>query len=60
MYHYVYILQSIPYPEKYYVGSTTNLKDRIHKHNEGGTPYTSQYKPWQLNTAFRSMINTKH
>ncbi len=48
MFYYVYILQSINNPDKYYVGYTTNVKDRLIKHNEGGDKYTSQFKPWKI------------
>ncbi|MHB8906213.1 MAG: GIY-YIG nuclease family protein [Melioribacteraceae bacterium] len=51
MFYYVYILESITYPENYYVGCTINLKRRLDKHNQGGSPYTSKYKPWRLTTA---------
>ncbi len=32
---YVYILQSIEFPEQFYVGSTTDLERRISEHNQG-------------------------
>ncbi|MCH7516130.1 MAG: GIY-YIG nuclease family protein [Bacteroidetes bacterium] len=48
MFYYVYILQSINNPDKYYVGYTTNIKDRLTKHNEGGVHYTVKYKPWKI------------
>ena len=48
MYYYVYILQSINNPDKYYVGYTTNIKNRLIKHNEGGDKYTSKYKSWKI------------
>jgi predicted GIY-YIG superfamily endonuclease len=49
MFYYVYILQSKNYPDKYYVGYTENIKERIVKHNEGSVSYTSRYKPWKNN-----------
>ncbi len=52
MYYYVYILQSKRTPTKYYTGYTEKLKERLTKHNEGGSPYTSQYKPWILKNFF--------
>jgi len=52
MYYYVYILQSKKDRAKYYTGYTENLKERLKKHNEGGSPYTSQYKPWGLKNFF--------
>lgn len=51
MFYYVYILQSINNPDKFYVGYTTNIKDRLIKHNEGGDKYTSKYKPWKIKNA---------
>ncbi|OGU77042.1 MAG: excinuclease ABC subunit C [Ignavibacteria bacterium RBG_16_34_14] len=49
MYYYVYILQSKNYPDKFYIGYTTNIKKRIVEHNEGSVTYTSKYKPWKIN-----------
>lgn len=48
--HYVYLIRSIKNPTKTYIGYTTNLKERIDKHNTGGSVYTSQDKPWKLVT----------
>ena len=48
--HYVYLIRSIPFPEHTYVGLTDNLTIRLKKHNEGGSPHTSKYKPWALST----------
>jgi len=45
---YVYIIQSIIYPEKNYVGYTLNVKLRVGKHNEGGSVYTRDHGPWKL------------
>ncbi len=49
----VYILQSLKDPTQYYVGSTTHLDTRIRKHNEGGSPHTSQFRPWRLAVSIR-------
>lgn len=46
--HYVYLIKSIPFPEKFYVGYTTNLKQRLETHNSGGSIHTAQYRPWKL------------
>lgn len=48
--HYVYLIRSIPAPEQTYIGLTEDLKSRLKKHNEGGSPHTSKYKPWKLQT----------
>ena len=47
MAHYVYIL----YSEKvnhYYIGSTSNTEERLHRHNAGATPSTKQGRPWKI------------
>lgn len=46
--YYVYIIRSIDYPCQYYIGFTTSLKARLKKHNEGGCPHTSKFKPWEV------------
>ena len=47
---YVYILQSIESPERFYVGLTDDLRARIKSHNAGQVYHTSKYKPWRVNT----------
>ena len=46
--YYVYILKSLNHPEQSYVGLTSNLNARLQKHNEGGCPHTSKYKPCKI------------
>lgn len=48
--YYVYFLRSKKFPDKTYVGFTNDLKARLKKHNEGGSIYTSEFKPWQVVT----------
>lgn len=59
--HYVYLIRSIKHPEKTYIGYTTNLKERLAKHNKGGSIYTSDFYPWKLVTyiAFDDAIKAK-
>ena len=38
---YTYILCSISHPEQRYIGSTSDLKSRLAKHNAGEVPHTS-------------------
>ena len=45
---YVYIIQSINFPDKIYIGYSANLKSRLEKHNTGSSIYTKNHKPWQL------------
>jgi putative endonuclease len=47
---YVYILQSLEYPDRYYVGVATDLRTRLKKHNAREVPYTSKYAPWVIKT----------
>ncbi len=46
--YYVYIIKSAPFPRQMYVGCSSDLKARLAKHNEGGCPHTSKYRPWNL------------
>ena len=48
--HYVYLIRSIADPVQTYIGLTDDLKSRLNKHNEGGSPHTSKHKPWKLVT----------
>ena len=47
---YVYILNSIDFPDRYYTGVTSELKARLEKHNAREVPHTSKYAPWKLKT----------
>ena len=46
--YYVYILRSVNYPQKIYVGYTIDINQRLTIHNEGGSIYTAKYAPWFL------------
>ena len=47
--YYVYIIESRSHPEQRYIGFTGNrLELRLDRHNEGTTPATKRYRPWQL------------
>jgi len=48
--HYVYILRSLTSPERYYTGVTSNLRERLAKHNSKTVEYTSKYTPWEIKT----------
>jgi putative endonuclease len=47
MQYFVYILFSEKL-NKYYIGSTGNIEDRLRKHNRSGKGFTSTGKPWIL------------
>jgi putative endonuclease len=46
--HYVYILNSVPFPDKFYVGYTLDISNRLKDHNESGSVHTKEYKPWKI------------
>jgi putative endonuclease len=50
---YVYIIQSIPHPDQYYVGVSADFSKRLAKHNAGDSPHTSKYKPWRFTVVLR-------
>ena len=39
---YTYILRSLSQPEQRYIGSTSDLKSRLAKHNAGEVPHTTK------------------
>ena len=49
---YSYILRSLSHPEQRYIGSTSDLKARIAKHNAGEVPHTSKFSPWKIESYF--------
>lgn len=46
--YFVYLIKSISDPTKRYIGYTTDLKERLLKHNSGGSRYTADHRPWEL------------
>ena len=50
-FHYVYILESVANPNRFYVGLSEDLHDRLRKHNAGEVLHTSKFKPWVIKTA---------
>ena len=59
---YAYILRSLSNPNQRYIGSTRDLKERLAKHNCGGVPHTSKYRPWKVEAyfAFEYMEKAAH
>ena len=47
---YVYILQSLQQPERYYIGVTSDLRPRLRRHNGGEVAHTSKFAPWAVKT----------
>jgi predicted GIY-YIG superfamily endonuclease len=50
--YYVYVLQSITNPERFYEGATEDLKARLKEHNAGEVFHTNKYKPWRIKNYF--------
>ena len=46
--YYVYLLKSLNFPDKVYIGYTANPSKRIEEHNSGDVIYTSKYRPWEF------------
>jgi putative endonuclease len=53
MKHYVYIIFSIKL-NKYYVGFTVDVHNRLNQHNSGISTFTSRGIPWELIYAFET------
>ena len=45
---YVYYLRSKLFPDKTYIGFTSDLKQRLLVHDAGKSIYTRQFRPWRL------------
>jgi predicted GIY-YIG superfamily endonuclease len=46
--YYVYLLQSLTFPDQIYIGFTQNINKRLSNHNSGTTSHTAKYIPWKL------------
>jgi putative endonuclease len=49
---YVYILESLLEPGRFYIGITEDLKFRLKQHNAGEVFHTAKYKPWKIKNYF--------
>ena len=45
---YVYMLESIAFPDRHYVGSAVDIKRRFAQHNHAESGHTSKFKPWRI------------
>lgn len=48
---YVYILTDIDMQSHHYMGFTTDLQERLARHNRGAVPTTASPRPWKIQTA---------
>lgn len=44
---FVYIIESIPTPGRFYTGLTADFDERLADHNAGRSPHTSGGRPWE-------------
>lgn len=47
---YVYILQCLAEPDRFYVGQTRDLRARLAKHNAKAVTHTAKFAPWRIRT----------
>lgn len=59
--YYVYILRSANYQNQTYIGSISDLRNRLESHDSGANKYTSKFKPWEViwYSAFESQEKTE-
>jgi|KBSSwiStaDraftv2_1062776.scaffolds.fasta_scaffold155077_2 predicted GIY-YIG superfamily endonuclease len=50
-FHYVYILQSLKDPRRFYIGRADELVERLARHNRGAVSHTRDFAPWSIRTA---------
>jgi predicted GIY-YIG superfamily endonuclease len=50
-FYYVYILKSTVDTDRFYIGFTENLENRLKDHNSGKNPHTVKHRPWRVKTA---------
>ena len=46
----VYILKSINFPNRIYIGCTSNLTKRLAEHNSLNKGYSNKFAPWDVET----------
>jgi predicted GIY-YIG superfamily endonuclease len=47
---YVYVLQGVADPNRFYMGCASDLRARLARHNNGEVPHTAKSRPWQIKT----------
>jgi predicted GIY-YIG superfamily endonuclease len=48
--YFVYVIKSLKVSNKYYVGFTKDLQDRLKSHNAGQSLFSRKYSPWELDS----------
>ncbi|MBI3854187.1 MAG: GIY-YIG nuclease family protein [Planctomycetes bacterium] len=44
----VYVLKSVRFSNKYYIGMTDDLEPRLKEHNAGRSFHTAKWRPWKI------------
>ena len=55
--YYVYVLQSVDFSDRFYIGYTDDLKKRLKQHNNEHFGHTDKYRPWKIKMYF--VINSE-
>jgi len=50
-FHYVFILEFLAEPGRFYSGLTEDLSARLKVHNNGDISHTAKYAPWRIKSA---------
>ena len=50
---YVYLIRSIGFPDRKYIGLSAGFEKRLEDHNAGKSPHTYEFRPWKLVVAIR-------
>ncbi|UCE57102.1 MAG: GIY-YIG nuclease family protein [Desulfobacterales bacterium] len=50
-FYYVYFIQSLIDPNRFYNGFTENIENRLKDHNSSKNTHTAKHKPWRIKTA---------
>lgn len=45
---YVYVIQSVTFPQQLYTGFSRDIEGRLAEHNNGKSPHTNKFKPWKM------------
>jgi len=46
--YYVYLIRSLFFPDQTYIGYTTDIEERMQRHNQGRSLHTKHFMPWKL------------
>ncbi len=45
---FVYVIRSVSNPDHYYVGLTSDVRQRLEWHNAGSGGHTARHRPWAV------------